>query len=231
MKYLALVVLGMTAGAANAAPLPYIIGGLSITGALNPITSTLPGYGTTAIVSAGTVFKGAGIGLTGATSGSFAVIPTNPPGPGTTANLVNLDITTPTSMNGLTVWHIVPAVGTAFDFTFNGSSLFGTPTRIGLHGPGGNLTDSIAFDFEGVVTNPGFSPTKFFATYTANGSCNGTSPNGPCSSNVTNSWSASISANGQPVPEPGSLSLMGIGLVGWWAASRRPSAKKTVAAQ
>lgn len=104
-----------------------------------------------------------------------------------------------------------------FTFTITG---FGAPTRNALNCVGQNCTDSLVFIGTGTVDD-GAGPldaSNFSISWTANGSClrNLDSVLTQCDSNVTASWSASISAAGAipQTPEPATLALFGLGLVG-----------------
>ncbi len=90
----------------------------------------------------------------------------------------------------------------------------------------GLCTDSIALDISGSVTGGGFSSTAFAGTYTANGSCQGPANGSSCTSNRTASWSSSITALGinvppPAIPEPATIALLAVGLIGAGAARRK----------
>jgi hypothetical protein len=79
--------------------------------------------------------------------------------------------------------------------------------------------DKLILDIEGVVTGPAFLPTAFAGVWTGQGSCIGSA--GVCTSDVTSSWSASLTALGRSVPEPGSLGLLLTGMLGLAFGRRR----------
>jgi hypothetical protein len=90
----------------------------------------------------------------------------------------------------------------------------------------GLCNDALTFDVAGSVSGPGFDPTLFLGSWSANGSCLGAGTT--CQSNVTASWSSSISAVGREapppppsVPEPSTLALMGLILAGLAVATKR----------
>ncbi|BCG65569.1 MAG: hypothetical protein methR_P3414 [Methyloprofundus sp.] len=87
----------------------------------------------------------------------------------------------------------------------------------------GLCTDNTALDISGSVTGGGFDATAFAGTYTANGSCQGPANGSSCDSNRTASWSSSVTALGvdvvDPIPEPATIALLAVGLIG--VAARR----------
>jgi hypothetical protein len=84
-------------------------------------------------------------------------------------------------------------------------------------------SDDIAFDITGLVTGNGFDASLFAGTWTAQGSCAGN--NGDCTDLATASasWSSSLTALGSApsVPEPGTLALLSLGMIGFGVARRR----------
>jgi hypothetical protein len=209
LKVSALLVLGASAGTANAA---FINGSISASGGLTNLGTT------TYVTSQLNVLQdGAGTGVANTGTGSYSGIAN-----GTAALLQPLDISSIFAMNGSTIFQIG-------GFTFIGAEIFQGPLRNALSGVAGNLSDSVNLKFIGTVKEAGFQDSNFLADFTANGNCLGSpgATSGPCVSNITGSWSVSISSNGQPppaLPEPATLSLLGIGLAAITAKRRRKSA-------
>jgi PEP-CTERM motif len=165
---------------------------------LNGTFSKLPDAGSSSIVSnLGyiNVVHSATVNLDPATAGWFASV-------GSSAGAHNIDL------DPLQPIHFTYTVG---DFTFlanNVSNLVrSTPSCTD-----NACTDALTFDISGVVSGPGFSTTAFTGTWSAVGNC--AAQDNKCISNVSGNWSVFLDppVAAAPVPEPGSVALLGLTL-------------------
>lgn len=105
-----------------------------------------------------------------------------------------------------------------FTFTVTSYSLL-TSTSLTCDSTG--CRDSVEFSFFGSVVGAGFSETVFSGIWTGNGTCIQDGNTGNClDGSQGGTWSASITASGQPVPAPAALALLGLGLAGFGFARR-----------
>ena len=82
---------------------------------------------------------------------------------------------------------------------------------------GGVCQDSLRVSLLGEVAGNGYLPGRIVGIWTGQGSCRGRG--GVCTSEPSASWSASFSAI--KIPEPASLGLLGLGLIGIAMGARR----------
>lgn len=105
---------------------------------------------------------------------------------------------------------LLGSIYTYAGFTFDLSGITGiVRTPLASTGVGDALADVLAFTITGLVSGPGFAATPFGGMWTGQGACQGSA--GTCLSNMTASWSASVTALPR-IPEPSILALLGLGL-------------------
>ncbi len=187
----------IAAAPANAA---FIQGSIGFTGTFD----SLPGPGSSSVVSDLDIFDLNNVAdayAAGSATSDFAGV--------TSATAVDFDI------NDAIFTIFMAMDGTTFTFDVDTVS---NVIRTGLTcGGADNCTDSITLVLSGNVfaTDPTLDATRFTGSFTANGNCIGDGAD-LCESDITATWSATLTANQEPaeVPAPAALLLLGTSLVG-----------------